>query len=144
MRSDWDSYFLNIAKTIATRATCLRGQVGAVLVRDRIILSSGYNGSARGTPHCLDVGCMMENGSCVRTVHAEVNAISQAARTGTSIEGATLYCTLSPCWNCFKQAANAGIQRIVYAEEYRRGVEHLRLVPGIEIVHLPFPSNKVG
>lgn len=118
-RTEWDQYFMNIAKQVSSRATCKRKSVGAVLVRDRTILSTGYNGSVRGMAHCTDVGCMMEDGHCVRTVHAEANAIIQAAKNGVRIEGATIYTTASPCWPCFKLIANAGITRIVFGEIYR-------------------------
>ena len=89
-RASWDQYFMNIARVVATRATCDRKHVGAVLVRDRTILSTGYNGSIRGLPHCSEVGHMMEDGHCVATVHAEANAIIQAAKNGVAIDGATL------------------------------------------------------
>jgi dCMP deaminase len=118
-RTSWDEYFMEIAQKVASRATCDRKHVGALLVRDRIILSTGYNGSIRGMPHCDEVGHLMENGHCVATVHAEANAVLQAARTGVRIEGAALYTTASPCWPCFKLVANAGIVRIVYGEFYR-------------------------
>ena len=110
---------MDVAKQVATRATCDRKHVGAVLVRDRTILSTGYNGSIRGLPHCDEVGHMMENGHCVATVHAEANAILQAAKNGVRIDGATLYTTASPCWPCFKLVANSGCLRIVYGEFYR-------------------------
>src|SRR6478609_6083915 len=118
-RSSWDQYFMDIARQVATRATCDRKHVGAVLVRDRIILSTGYNGSIRGMPHCDEVGHQMENGHCVATIHAEANAILQAARNGVRIEGADIYTTASPCWPCFKLIANTGIKRVVYGEFYR-------------------------
>ncbi|HEY3585647.1 MAG TPA: dCMP deaminase family protein [Myxococcaceae bacterium] len=118
-RSSWDQYFMDIAKQVATRATCDRKHVGAVVVRDRTILSTGYNGSIRGMPHCDEVGHMMESGHCVATVHAEANAILQAAKNGVRIDGATLYTTASPCWPCFKLIANSGCVRIVYGEFYR-------------------------
>jgi dCMP deaminase len=118
-RSSWDQYFMDIAKQVATRATCDRKHVGAAVVRDRTILSTGYNGSIRGLPHCDEVGHMMENGHCVATVHAEANAILQAAKNGIRIDGATLYTTASPCWPCFKLVANSGCVRIVYGEFYR-------------------------
>ncbi|MCP3100399.1 cytidine/deoxycytidylate deaminase family protein [Myxococcus sp. K15C18031901] len=118
-RVSWDQYFMDIAKQVATRATCDRKHVGAVIVRGRTILSSGYNGSIRGLPHCDDVGHMMENGHCVATVHAEANAIIQAATNGVGIDGATIYTTASPCWPCFKLIANAGLVRIVFGEFYR-------------------------
>ena len=110
---------MDIARQVATRATCDRKHVGAVVVRDRTILSTGYNGSIRGMPHCDEVGHMMESGHCVATVHAEANAILQAAKNGVRIEGATLYTTASPCWPCFKLIANSGCVRIVYGEFYR-------------------------
>jgi len=110
---------MRIAVQAATRSTCSRKHVGAVIVRDKTILSTGYNGSIRGMPHCDDVGHMMENSHCVATVHAEANAIIQAAKNGTSTNGADIYITASPCWNCFKLIANSGIQRILYMEFYR-------------------------
>jgi dCMP deaminase len=118
-RTDWDEYFMSIARVVATRATCDRKHVGAVLVRGRTILSTGYNGSIRGMPHCDEVGHMMEGGHCVATIHAEANAILQAARNGVQIEGADVYITASPCWPCFKMIANAGLKRIIYGEFYR-------------------------
>jgi dCMP deaminase len=118
-RVPWDTYFMNIAQVVATRSTCPRKFVGAVIVRDKTILSTGYNGSIRGMPHCTDDGHMMENDHCVATIHAESNAIIQAAKNGVMIDGATLYVTASPCWACFKQVANSGIRRICYGEFYR-------------------------
>jgi dCMP deaminase len=136
-RSSWDQYFMDIAKQVASRATCDRKHVGALLVRDRTILSTGYNGSIRGLPHCVEVGHMMENGHCVATVHAEANAIIQAAKNGVRIDGATIYTTASPCWSCFKLIANAGCTRIVYGEFYRdpRIFEHAARL-GVELVAL--------
>jgi dCMP deaminase len=118
-RASWDRYFMNIGREVATRSTCPRKHVGAVVVRDKTILSTGYNGSVRGLPHCDEAGCMMEDGHCVRTLHAEVNSLIQAAKNGTRIEGACIYVTASPCWNCFKCIANTGITRIVFGEFYR-------------------------
>ena len=119
MRVDWHTYFMNIARAAATRSTCPRKHVGAVIVRGKTILSTGYNGSIRGMPHCTEVGCDIENGHCVATVHAEANAIIQAARNGVCIDGADIYVTASPCWSCFKLIANSGIRRIFYGEFYR-------------------------
>jgi dCMP deaminase len=118
-RVDWHTYFMNIARQAATRSTCDRKHVGAVIVRDRTILSTGYNGSIRGMPHCDDVGHLMEDGHCIATVHAEANAIIQAAKNGVRIEDAEIYTTASPCWSCFKLIANAGIKTIYYGEFYR-------------------------
>jgi dCMP deaminase len=121
-RLSWDDYFIDIAKVAAKRATCPRKSVGAVIVRNKTLLSTGYNGSPRGLPHCTESGCEMRDmggrQSCVRTVHAEANAIAQAARTGTSIEGATIYTTASPCYDCLKLIINAGIVRVVCFEFY--------------------------
>ena len=129
---------MNIARVVASRSTCERKFVGAVIVRDRTILSTGYNGSIRGVPHCTEVGHMMEDGHCVATIHAEVNAILQAAKNGVRIDEASVYVTASPCWSCFKAITNAGIRRIVYGEFYRD--ERIFTVAkqiGVELEHLP-------
>lgn len=117
-RINWSDYFLAIAKQAATRATCDRLHVGCVLVRDKCILATGYNGSVIGRPHCDDVGHEIIDGHCIRTVHAEANAVAQAARNGVSIEGATAYVTHKPCDKCWKLLQNAGVISIIYAEEY--------------------------
>lgn len=136
-RVSWDRYFMNLAVQAATRSTCPRKSVGAVIVRDKAVLATGYNGSIRGLPHCTEVGCMLENDHCVRTVHAEANAILQAARHGVRIEGADIYVTASPCWDCFKLIANAGIRRILYGEFYRdRRIHEFAGEAGIELVYL--------
>jgi dCMP deaminase len=136
-RVGWHSYFMNIARQAATRSTCDRKHVGAVIVRDKTILSTGYNGSIRGMPHCDEVGHLMESDHCVATVHAEANAIIQAAKNGVRIEGAEIYTTASPCWDCFKLIANAGIRRVYYGEFYRerRSIDVAREL-GIELVDL--------
>jgi len=144
-RVSWERYFMNLAVQAATRSTCPRKSVGAVIVRDKTVLSTGYNGSIRGAPHCTDVGCLMENDHCERTVHAEANAIVQAARNGIRLEGAEIYVTASPCFNCFKLIANAGLVRILYGELYRderviRFAEEL----GIEMVHLGLDDGDRG
>ena len=137
-RASWDEYFMNIARVVSSRSTCPRKFVGAVIVRDRTILSTGYNGSVRGLPHCSDVGHMMEDGHCVATIHAEANAIIQAAKNGVNISGGVIYVTASPCWSCFKHCANAGLERICYGEFYRdeRSFEVAKTL-GIEMVHIP-------
>lgn len=142
-RVGWDEYFMNIATQVATRATCDRKHVGAVIVRDRTILSTGYNGSIKGTPHCDDIGHMMQFDpnrgmeSCVRTVHAESNAIAQAAKNGVAIDKATIYVTASPCWPCFKLIANSGIVRVVFGELYRDDrIYEFAKVAKIELVDL--------
>lgn len=118
-RSDWHDYFLSIAKQVQERSTCPRKQVGVVITRDNVILATGYNGSITRQPHCDEVGCMMENDHCVRTIHAEVNAITNAAKMGTSVNGGTMYCTGFPCWPCFKVVANAGIKTVYVTDYYR-------------------------
>jgi dCMP deaminase len=140
-RADWNTYFMGIAHQAATRATCLRKKVGAVIVRDRTVLSTGYNGSIRGLPHCEDDGCVVEDGHCITTVHAEANAILQAAKNGVSVDGAEIYTTASPCWNCFKLIANAGIRTIYYGEFYRdeRSRETAERI-GITLQDLAMPS----
>jgi dCMP deaminase len=136
-RADWDEYFMSIAHVVATRSTCDRKSVGAVLVRDRTILSTGYNGSIRGLPHCDEAGHMIEGDHCVATIHAEANSLIQAARNGVRVEGSTLYVTASPCWNCFKMLANAGIVRILYGEFYRDDrIHEAARELGIELVDL--------
>ncbi|MCS7182867.1 MAG: dCMP deaminase family protein [Thermoanaerobaculum sp.] len=137
MRVSWDRYFMNLAREAATRSTCPRKAVGAVLVRDRAVLATGYNGSIRGLAHCTEAGCLVVNGHCVRTVHAEANALIQAARHGVRIEGADCYVTASPCWECFKLLANAGVRRIVFAEFYRdERIWEFARQAGIELVEL--------
>ncbi len=118
-RANWNDYFMNIAEQVSTRSTCDRKHVGAVIVRDRTILSTGYNGSLRGAPHCDEEGHDMENGHCVRTVHAEANAVAQAAKHGIRIDSSEIYVTASPCLTCFKLLVNAGIVKVYYKEFYR-------------------------
>lgn len=122
-RQSWDEYFLELARATARRSTCLRTPqgVGAVIVRDNRVLATGYAGSIRGAPHCDDdgVGCMLDaRGKCVRTVHAEINAVLQAAQHGVNIDKSVVYCTMSPCWECFKALVNGGVVRMVYEVEY--------------------------
>ena len=105
-RVSWSEYFMNIAREVATRSTCDRKSVGAVIVRGKTILSTGYNGSIKGAEHCNDVDHEMENDHCVRTIHAEANAIVQAAKHGTRIEDSEIYVTASPCYNCFKMCSS--------------------------------------
>jgi dCMP deaminase len=144
LRPSWDEYFLEISRTVATRATCDRGRSGCVIVKDRQILVTGYVGAPRGLPHCDDVGHQMkkmvhEDGSvtqhCVRTVHAEQNAITQASRLGISIEDATLYCKMTPCRTCAMLIINCGISRVVCEKKYHAGAESEEMfkVAGIKL-----------
>jgi dCMP deaminase len=140
-RASWDEYFMAIGRVASSRSTCDRKHVGAVVVRDRIILATGYNGSIRGLEHCDDAGHMMEDGHCVRTVHAEANAIVQAARNGVRLESGDIYVTASPCFGCFKLIANAGIRRIVFGEFYRdERIFSLSEKLGIKLEHLAIES----
>ena len=132
VRPSWDEYFMEIANTVSKRATCDRGRSGCVIVRDRQILVSGYVGSPVGMPHCDDVGhqfkmTIHEDGTktqhCVRTVHAEQNAICQAAKRGIALEGATLYCRMTPCRVCAMLIINCGISRVVCEKKYHNGAE---------------------
>ncbi len=133
----WEEYFMNIADQVATRSTCDRKFVGAVIVKDKTILSTGYNGSIRGIEHCDEIGHLMENDHCVATVHAEANAIIQAAKNGVKIDGSEIYITASPCWHCFKLIANSGIKKIYYKEFYRdERIKEYAEKAGIELIHL--------
>jgi dCMP deaminase len=122
--------YSEIAKLMAKRATCERSQVGCVITLKGRIITTGYNSSPSGTPHCCDVGCLIEpdTGRCIRTIHAEAGAISFAARNGISLEGSSIYVTLSPCLDCAKLILNAGISSVFYGEEYRKpdGIIFLR------------------
>jgi len=124
-RPSWDAYFMQIAHLVATRATCPRRSVGAVLVRDKRILATGYNGAPSGLPHCPDLGPTHEwptgclrAGHCIRALHAEQNALLQAAKIGVACDGATIYVTCQPCNACAKMLINAGIKRVIYEGEY--------------------------
>lgn len=126
MRPSWDEYFIDITQRVATRSTCLRRSVGAIIVRDKRILSTGYNGAPRGLAHCEKAGCLRERlgipsgqrQEICRGLHAEQNAIIQAALYGTPIEGSSLYCTTQPCVTCAKMIINAGILRVIYENPY--------------------------
>lgn len=120
-RQDWDRYFMRMAHTAASRSTCPRSSVGAIFVKDKVILSTGYNGAVSGTRHCDEYpdSIHVVNGHCDIALHAEVNAIIQAAKKGTALESSTLYCTHMPCWSCAKAILNLGVLRICYNMEYR-------------------------
>lgn len=126
---------MQIARTVATRATCPRASVGCVLVRDRRILTTGYNGSPRGVPHCTDAGCILVNDHCQRTTHAEANAIVQGALHGINLSGSIAYCTHQPCVNCTKLFISAGVVRLVYETAYVDPVaEKLLAEAAVEVV----------
>jgi len=117
-RPSWDEYFMELAQVVAKRSTCKRRSVGAVLVRDKRILTTGYNGSPPGLPHCIDAECLMLDGHCVRAIHAEQNAIVQGALHGIDLRGATCYVTASPCVHCSKMLIATGVKRIVFLDLY--------------------------
>ncbi len=147
IRPTWDEYFLEVMHALAKRATCGRGRTACVIVKDNQIISSGYVGAPAGLPHCDEAGHLMkqvvnEDGSisehCVRTIHAEQNAICQAAKQGVSIEGATLYCKLAPCRTCAMLLIACGIKRIVAEYKYHKGgeAEEMLTAAGIEIKYI--------
>jgi dCMP deaminase len=127
-RPSWHQYFMTITRQVAERSTCTRAKVGAVIVRDRNIVATGYNGSPAGLPHCTEVGCLIYSSrtpsgeveeNCFRTIHAEINAIAQAAKNGASIRDADIYITHTPCIHCMKVLLNTGVRAIYYEREYK-------------------------
>jgi len=151
VRPSWDEYFIKLADTVAERATCDRGRSGCVIVKDKQILVTGYVGSPRGLAHCDEVGHLLrktihEDGRvtqhCVRTVHAEQNAITQAARRGIALDGATLYCRMTPCRTCAMLIINCGIVRVVCEKKYHDGAdsEEMFREAGVE---LKFMSEEI-
>lgn len=142
-RLEWDQYFMQICRVVAQRSTCNRAAVGAVIVRDRTILATGYNGSPAGLPHCTEVGCLVytsrtpdgtEEENCFRTIHAEVNAIAQAAKHGVMIAGSDIYITHSPCIHCLKTVINTGIIRVCYEKPYKLDrIEELVRLSGVRM-----------
>ena len=144
-RPDWDTYFLEIARVVASRSNCTRRQVAAVIVKDQRIISTGYNGTPRGVTNCFEGGCPrahsdaasgseLGNGICN---HAEENAIIQAAYHGISVKDATLYCTLSPCLLCAKMIINAGIKSVIYENEYKLTSQTKELLNSVGITCRP-------
>ena len=125
-RPSWDEYFMELASVVAKRSTCLRRNVGALIVKDKRVLATGYNGAPTGLRHCAEVGCLREKlgipsgerAEMCRGLHAEQNALVQAARYGIAVMGSDLYCTTEPCGTCAKMIINAGIERVVFAEPY--------------------------
>ncbi|MGB9772858.1 MAG: deoxycytidylate deaminase [Bacteroidota bacterium] len=153
-RLGWHEYFMKIASVVAERSTCNRAKVGAVIVKDRTILATGYNGAPAGLPHCTEVGCLIyisrgpdgeEEENCYRAIHAEINAIVQAAKHGVSIDGADIYVTASPCYHCLKTLINAGIKNIYYGEPYKiHRVKELVDQAHVNLIHVPIPESEEG
>ena len=149
-RLSWDQYFMTITLQVAERSTCARAKVGAVIVRDKNILATGYNGAPAGMPHCTDVGCLMyesitPNGdteqNCFRTIHAEMNAIAQAAKNGASIKDAAIYITHTPCIHCLKVLVNTGIKEIHYQKSYKlHTLEELLRYTQVQLFRVELPA----
>ncbi|MDR0591539.1 MAG: cytidine/deoxycytidylate deaminase family protein [Candidatus Nomurabacteria bacterium] len=146
-RPGWDEYFLNIVEAVGKRSTCLRGKPGCVIARDNVLLSTGYAGAPRGAAQCDEVGCLIKEVKhsdghvsihCKRTVHAEVNAILQAAKNGIGIDGGTLYCGMCPCRDCAMVIVNSGIKRVIVKDDYHESTESKDLFvgAGVELVIL--------
>jgi len=144
-RPSWDEYFLNLIQVISARATCDRGRAGCVVVKDKRILTTGYVGSPIGSKHCDDVGHEMhavihEDGTqtrhCIRTAHAEQNAIANSARFGVALNGATLYCNMTPCYTCAKMIINSGIKRVVCAKDYHVGGRSKEIFKEAEVEYI--------
>ncbi len=144
-RPSWDEYFLKLAMLASERATCPRMHCGCVLVKDKFVLSTGYNGSLPGMPHCDEVGCLIVNGHCVRTNHAEINALCQATRHGVTLEGATAYVSNMPCTACAKALITAGVKRVVVFSDYHDTLaEDFFTQTGVELVRLAPPSPTIN
>lgn len=150
-RPSWDEYFMDITRMVGTRGTCDRGRSGCVIAKNKRIISTGYVGSPIGLPHCDDIGHEMhtvtqedgtESRHCIRTSHAEQNAICQAARFGIALDGATLYCKMTPCYICAKMIINAGITRVVAEMDYKKGERSKEIFKDAGIEFLLF-NNKI-
>lgn len=139
-RIDWKQYFIATSFLLSTRSTCTRLAVGATIVRDKRIIAGGYNGSIAGGEHCIDKGCYVVDGHCVRTIHAEMNALLQCAKFGVATEGAEIYVTHFPCLPCTKSIIQAGIRKIYYAEDYNNDPFAVELLQesGVEVEKVTF------
>ncbi|WP_010303443.1 ComE operon protein 2 [Kurthia senegalensis] len=144
-RITWDQFFMAQSHLLAIRSTCTRLSVGATIVRDKRIIAGGYNGSISGDDHCIDKGCYVVDNHCVRTVHAETNALLQCAKYGTPTNGADLYVTHFPCLPCTKSIIQAGIQNLYYATDYKNNEYAIELLrqAGVNVLHVPFDERKI-
>lgn len=144
-RITWDQFFMAQSHLLALRSTCTRLAVGATIVRDRRIMAGGYNGSISGGEHCIDHGCYVVDNHCVRTVHAEMNALLQCAKYGITVGGADLYVTHFPCLPCTKSIIQAGISRLYYAQDYKNNDYAIELLnkAGVDLIHVPFDERKI-
>ena len=144
-RPSWDEYFLKLAMLASERATCPRMHCGCILVKDRFVLATGYNGSLPGQPHCEDVGCLVVDNHCVRTNHAEINALTQAAIHGVNIKGSTAYITNMSCTTCAKALIAAGIKRVVVFSDFHDTLAtQFYTDSGVEITKLPMPDRMIN
>ncbi len=144
-RPSWDEYFLKLAMLASERSTCPRMHCGCVLVKDRFVISTGYNGSIPGQPHCEDAGCLVVDNHCVRTNHAEMNALIQAAIHGANTTGSTAYITNMSCTTCAKALIAAGIQRVVVFSDFHDTLAtQFYTDSGVEIVKLPMPHTEIN
>ena len=144
-RITWDQFFMAQSHLLALRSTCTRLAVGATIVREKRIIAGGYNGSISGDEHCTEKGCYVIDNHCVRTIHAETNAILQCAKYGTPANGADLYVTHFPCLPCSKTIIQAGIRNVYYAKDYKNNPYAFELFTkaGVNIVHIPFNDAKI-
>lgn len=144
-RITWDQFFMAQSHLLALRSTCTRLAVGATIVREKRIIAGGYNGSISGDEHCIEKGCYVVDNHCVRTVHAETNALLQCAKYGTPANGADLYVTHFPCLPCTKTIIQAGIQNVYYATDYKNNPYALELFEkaGVNVKHIPFDEKKI-
>lgn len=150
-RLTWDQYFMTITRQVAERSTCNRAKVGAVIVRDKNILATGYNGAPAGMPHCTDVGCLIYQSrnpsgdmeeNCFRTIHAEINAIAQAAKNGSTIKDASIYVTHTPCIHCLKVLVNTGIKNIYYETPYKiQTLDEILRTTRVRLEQVPLPEK---
>jgi dCMP deaminase len=153
VRPNWDEYFMLILDAVATRGTCLRAKCGCVITRDNVLLSTGYNGAPAGAPQCDEVGCLMKEVKhadghvsmhCKRTVHAEANAILQAAKNGVTVKDGTLYCGMTPCQDCAMLIVNAGIKYVIVKKDYHESAETKKMFKdaGVKLRILSEESGK--
>ncbi|GMA69473.1 ComE operon protein 2 [Leuconostoc litchii] len=142
-RISWHQYFIAQAAILSTRSTCTRLHVGTIIVRDHRIIASGYNGSVSGTPHCTEVGDLMVDGHCVRAVHAEQNALMQAAKMGINVDGSEVYVTDVPCIQCTKLLLQAGINKIYFMRDYRNNTfaEELLAQKNVKLEQVPLSAS---
>ncbi|WP_088008050.1 ComE operon protein 2 [Indiicoccus explosivorum] len=144
-RITWDQFFLAQSHLLALRSTCTRLAVGATIVRDRRIMAGGYNGSISGGDHCTEHGCYVIDNHCVRTIHAEMNALLQCAKYGVSVSGAEMYVSHFPCLQCTKSIIQAGISVLYYAKDYKNHPYAVELLEqaGVKVIHVPFDEREI-